>query len=74
VLPMSENSPILEPKPTACVPMSGAADSQPPSTEVSCCYHPELKKWYPYDTTTGWDLTVECAGAPIAEAQEQPKA
>ena len=64
-----DDGPILEPKPTACVPLSGAqGDGEPPSPTVSCCYHPDLKKWYPYDTTTGWDLTHECQGPPSGEA------
>ena len=26
-----------------------------------CCYHPDLKGWYPYNQTTGWDTTTPCA-------------
>jgi hypothetical protein len=72
-----DDQPILEPKPTACVPMNGAAEdggTQPPTSDVSCCYHADLKKWYPYDTVNGWDLTAECTGAPAEESQGRSKA
>jgi hypothetical protein len=69
-----EDNPIIEPKPTACVPLSGGTDTQPPSTQVSCCYHPELKKWYPYDTINGWDLTAECQGGVIESTPSAPEA
>ncbi len=52
--------------------MGGDKSKQPPSTVVSCCYHPELKKWYPYDTTNGWDLTTECAGVPLDGGAADP--
>lgn len=56
---------MLEPKPKACVAMNAdGPDTQPPSSTTSCCFHPDLKKWYPYDTLNGWDLTQECANLP----------
>ncbi len=59
---------MLEPKPTACIAMnSDDTDVKPPSSTVSCCFHPDLKKWYPYDTVNGWDLTAECAALPAPD-------
>lgn len=68
-----DDSRILEPKPTACIPMTAdeTDETQPPSAIVSCCYHPELKKWYPYDTNNGWDLTIECTGGPTPVDESQ---
>lgn len=62
--------PILEPKPTSCVAMGGDKTSQPPGKQTSCCFHPDLKKWFPYDTVNGWDLTTECEGAPTGDDAE----
>jgi hypothetical protein len=56
----TSDDPILEPKPTKCIPMPSDDTAQPPPPTVSCCYHPTLRKWYPYDTINGWDLTQEC--------------